>query len=335
MRPAEPDRQRRSDLFARIDGELWIYRMENLTNPSDTQFHFNVQMADDVHSVPPLPPSEPIADTAHRTASVESSPENVNQTQSESEALRQSLIKSITEFERSFRRNFPVLWISTFLGPAVISGVVLTLIGLIGGWGLASKFIYHAAITFFVFGRFVILGGYEGQGEGVLHSISLAPSQLFLMLTFMDFMVALFVTFHMGILFRVPWAGPKIAGLVSDGKFLMDHHPWLKRVTFVGLVTFVIFPTSTTGSIGGSIFGRLLGLGRFFTVTGVLLGSILGNGIMYFFAKEINKYFGADTLWLKLAGILILVAGVFLVEWRFRKLKQQYLAGVGRDNGEN
>ena len=96
--------------------------------------------------------------------------------------------------------------------------------------------------------------------------------------------------------------------------------------THKGRRAFVIFPTSTTGSIGGSIFGRLLGLGRFRTVLGVMLGSLMGNAVMYFFAKEINQWIGPDSWWLKLAGVLLLISGVMFIEWRYRKAKNKYLA---------
>ena len=280
-------------------------------------------MAGKLQSPPVAPPPVELAESTVEPTSFD---DLVEQKQACSETLRRSLINSITEFERSFRKNFPLLWFVTLTGPLLFTAVLLTAMGLIWGWALPGKFVYHAFLTFFVFGRFIILGGYEGTGGGWMESVSLAPSQLFVLVTYMDFMVALFVTFHMGVLFRLPWAGPKIAGLVSDGKFLMDHYPWLKRLAFAGLVGFVIFPTSTTGSIGGSIFGRLLGLGRFFTVAGVLLGSIIGNGIMYLFAKEINKYIGPDSLWLKLSGVVLLVLAVMLLEWRYRQFKKKYLS---------
>ena len=146
------------------------------------------------------------------------------------------------------------------------------------------------------------------------------------MVTYMDVLTALFVTFHMGFLFRLPMIGSKIAGLASDGKFMMEQQPWLRRLAFFALTAFVIFPTSTTGSIGGSIFGRLLGLGRFRTVLGVMLGSLMGNAVMYFFAKEINQWIGPDSWWLKLSGVLLLIFGVMFIEWRYRKAKNKYLA---------
>lgn len=241
--------------------------------------------------------------------------------------LRRRIVAGITEFERSFRQRFPVLWLSTFVGPFLISIITLLSIGFVYSWTLSLKFLVMALATFVLLGRLSILGGIDKGSESILAAYALSPFQLFGMVTVMDCLVALFVTFHMGILFRIPWVGPKIAGLTCDSKFIMDQQPWMRRLAFLALVSFVMFPTSTTGSIGGSIFGRLLGLGRIRTLLGVFAGSVLGNGVMYFFAREINKIFEGPNKWvLTIAGILIMVATLVAVEIRYRKAKQEYIA---------
>lgn len=248
--------------------------------------------------------------------------DRISQHADDPEALRKELVRSFANFESSFRRRFPVVWIVTLLAPFVVTALILVGLGLIYDWELPRNFITHAFLTFFVLGRFIVLIGMEGEAQS---GITLLPSQLFAMVTYMDFMTALFVTFHMGFLFRMPYVGPKVATLVWDGKFIMDAHPWIKRMAFFGLVVFVIFPTSTTGSIGGSIFGRLLGLSRFLTVSGILTGSLLGNFLMYAFSKQINQYIKPENVWLKIAGIVLLIVLVILMELRYRHVKNKYL----------
>lgn len=250
--------------------------------------------------------------------------ERIAQAANDPETLRKELVRSFSNFETSFRSRFPLIWLFTLVAPVVVTVALLVLLGLIYGWDYPQKFIGHALATFFIFGRFIVLMGFEGASSDSFQ-ISLLPRELFAMVTYMDFMVAMFVTFHMGILFRMPWIGPKIAMLVWDGKFLVDAQPWVKRMAFLGLVIFVIFPTSTTGSIGGSIFGRLLGLSRWLTVAGVLLGSLLGNGLMLAFSKQINQFIGPENVWIKVAGIVILVVVVFLMEMRYQRVKQKFL----------
>ena len=243
------------------------------------------------------------------------------------EALHQQLLQSFTDFELSFRRRFPIIWLVTLLAPFVVSAGLILFFGCTDGWGYSQKLIGHALMTFFIFGRLIILCGLD-PGITKTYMIALSPGELFGLVTYLDFMVALFVTFHMGFLFRTPYVGPKVAMLVWDGKFLLNAQPWVKRIAFVGLIGFVIFPTSTTGSIGGSIFGRLLGLSRYMTVTGILIGSIIGNGIMYLFAKQINQYITPGNVWVKIVGVILLVALFGLVEIRYRFVKKKYMAAA-------
>ena len=233
--------------------------------------------------------------------------------------LQKELIGSFTKFESSFRKRYPFIWTVTLLAPVVVSAVILIFIGLVYDWGFAGRFVTHAVLTFFVFGRFIILSGGEDA-----YRVLMSPAELFGLVTYLDFMTALFVTFHMGNLFRIPWLGPKIATLVWDGKYVMDSQPWIKRFAFAGLVAFVMFPSSTTGSIGGSIFGRLLGLSRFATVGGVLVGSILGNALMYLLSSQLNHYLNKDNIWLKVVGALLVVVICIAVEWRYRQVKKKF-----------
>lgn len=263
-------------------------------------------------------------------------------TSTDPDQLQKELVGSFTKFESSFRKRFPVIWIATLLAPVVVSALLLLFFGLNFGWTYAGVIASHVVLTFFVFGRFIILAGSEqssddpsalppdaGQMGDKFQEVLMSPMELFGLVTYLDFMTALFVTFHMGFLFRIPGVGPKIATLVWDGKFVMDSQPWIRRFAFLGLVAFVMFPTSTTGSIGGSIFGRLLGLSRITTVMGVLVGSIFGNGLMYVLSKQLNNYISKDDIWLKVVGALLIVGLCVAVEWRYRQVKKKFLAKEG------
>lgn len=258
--------------------------------------------------------------------------------------LRRKLVSSISQFEKGFRKDYPFFWWASLIGPAAVTVLILVAVGLFyGGWILSGKLVAHALITFFAFGRFVICyPAFIAAGDaekatilpdwasGLEPYLDFTPVNLFWLVTYMDFMVAIFVTFHMGLMFRIPWVGPKIAMLVWDGKFVMDSQPWIKKFAFWGLVAFVIFPTSTTGSIGGSIFGRLLGLSRGLTVFGVLIGSLLGNGLMVLFSDFITHYVVGQT-WLQIVGVVILILAIVFLERRYRAAKQRYLTIEGID----
>jgi hypothetical protein len=244
-------------------------------------------------------------------------------------ALRQEILRGFEEFESSFRKNYPVVWLATLIGPLVLTLCVVLLLGLLYGWGYAGKVVSYALATFFFFGRFVILGG-KNSSPDALHQL-LSPEQLFAMVTYMDLMVAVLLSFHIGFAFKLPVLGPKISDLVADGRFILSQHPWMRRMTFLGLIAFVTFPLAATGSVGGSIFGRLLGMGRLQTLIGIFLGSVLGNGLMYFGSELIGRYIDKDDPLTTIGGIAVVAAIIILLERRYRKMKQAGLADLRRD----
>lgn len=224
------------------------------------------------------------------------------------------------------QKDPPLVWWAALVGPVIATLFALALVYFVSGWPFVTGFVTAAATAFFVTGRFIILLGAEQAAEGKTFLKLLTPTHLFVMLTWLDMMVAIFVAFHMAVLFRIPWAGEKLKSLVSDGRFVLAKQPWIRRAAFSGLVLFVIFPTSTTGSIGGTIFGRLLGMRRVRVLLAIFAGSILGNGIMLLGANFFNKYFSGDSIGLKVGGVLAIVVALFLFERKIQSLKKKYLA---------
>ena len=225
----------------------------------------------------------------------------------------------------AYRKSHPVAWWLALIGPFLISAVLLVFIALIQGPDVAYSYATAALSAFLFFGRFIILiGQNEPTSDSIFFLKHLSASNLFVMLTYMDTMVAMFVAFHIGIIFRLPWIGPRIQGIISDSQFILRKQPWIRRTAFIGLVGFVIFPTSTTGSVGGSIFGRLLGMKRWRVVAAILVGSILGNGLMLIFSKQIGKY--SDNWTLKLFGVILMIVVLFVVERKFQSMKAEYMA---------
>ncbi len=236
----------------------------------------------------------------------------------------------LVDFEKVYRDDHPVAWWLALTGPVVITTMILGLVYFIQGPEVAYSYIAAAATAFFFLGRFIILMGQDEPNADAAWFVKylehLDARNLFLMLTYLDTMVAMFVAFHMGIVFRIPWVGPRIKDIVSDGQFILQKQPWIRRTAFIGLVCFVIFPTSTTGSVGGSIFGRLLGMKRWRVVLAILSGSILGNGLMLVFSEQISKYVKGDSWTLRIVGVAAMIIALFLFERKFRRLKNEHLA---------
>lgn len=223
--------------------------------------------------------------------------------------------------EAAFRRKYPVIWWLTLVGPFALSGALLFLVAEFSGPRVAWRVFSTAVATFFFFGKFIILGGSDGDLMDA--ATFFTAEQLFLLVLYMDVMTGCLLAFHLGFLFKLPVVGEKLEELVQDGHFILKSNRWMKRATFFGLVAFVMFPLAATGSVGGSIFGRLLGLGRFATLVGIVVGNLLGCGLMYFGSEMITRYVGRDNPMLMVGGIAVIAAIVYLLNYRYRQLKQR------------
>ena len=220
--------------------------------------------------------------------------------------------------EEAFGRDYPIAWWLTLVGPIALTCVILYLV-----WGFAgTKALWRLiamAFAFLFFGKAVILSGMEGN---LLESHSFfTVEQLVVIVLYMDLMTACVLAFHLGFLFKMPVIGPKFKSLVEDGQFIMQSNPWMKRATFLGLVVFVLLPLAATGSVGGSVFGRLLGMSRLGTFLGIALGNVLGCALMYFGSELITRYVGRDNPLLLIGGIAVIVAIVLLLNHRYREIK--------------
>lgn len=226
---------------------------------------------------------------------------------------RDRIANDAESFEARFRREQPRQWWATLVGPPAVTLLVLAALALGWGGGFVRGLVIRAVAAFFVFGKFAILEP----------TTALSREALFGLVLYMDLAVAIFISFHLGYLFRLPWLGQRLQALASDGAFIMQAQPWMRRATFVGLVAFVMFPVAATGSIGGAIFGRLLGLPRRTTFLGVATGSLLGCGLMYFGAELVKHHLDRDAPLLKLLGAAAVLAVLWLLNHRYRRAKQR------------
>jgi uncharacterized membrane protein len=227
------------------------------------------------------------------------------------------------DFYAAFKRDWPLAWLLTLVGPPLITVALLVVMYLLLGAQFVRKLSLTAVATFFVFGKFVILGG-EDPAIGDVAQF-LTHGQLFLLVFYMDLMTAILLVFHAGFMFRIPIIGPKLLALAADGQVMLRFHPWMRRATFIGVIAFVMFPLAATGSVGGAIFGRLLGMTRMATLTGICIGSVLGCGLMYFGAELVHEYLDRDNPAHIVGGIAVIALVIFLLNVRYRHMKKRML----------
>jgi hypothetical protein len=127
--------------------------------------------------------------------------------------------------------------------------------------------------------------------------------------------------FHAAFLFKIPWVGPRLHDLAKDGNFILKKHPWIRRAAFLGLVAFVAFPLAATGSVGGAILSRILGMPRVRAFCAIVAGSLFGCGMMYSGSQVINRLLPRDSPWVTLGGVLVIAGIIVLLNVWYRRLK--------------
>lgn len=223
------------------------------------------------------------------------------------------------QYEKNLKQELPLTWAATLFGPFALSVLLLVGFYLVNGSAFAYKLLGTVLATFFFFGRFVILGGSEPELAEISRFFS--PEFLFGMVVYMDTMVAMVFVFHAAFLFKIPWLGPRLHDLAKDGHFILKKHPWIRRAAVIGLVAFVSFPLAATGSVGGAILSRILGMNRIRAFCAIIAGSILGCGMMYSGSQLINRYLPRDSVWVTIGGIAVIAAIIVLLNIWYRRLK--------------
>lgn len=248
-----------------------------------------------------------------------------------------------TRFADDFKRQYPITWWSTLIGPFLIAAGVITTIIVIKGEAFALKLLGAALAAFFGLGRFVILFGNDQKpqtaAEAAEHAREFASEtarkfsfmtsgELFAMVTFMDLFAATLLVFHAGFLFKIPKVGPALLKLREEGEFVMRVQPWMRRFSFIGLAAFVMFPLAATGSVAGALFGQLLGMSRTSVMLAIIVGTLLGNGSMFYLGKAIRKipFFDPNNPLSLIVGLGVVILLIICMGLYYSHLKKKYAA---------
>jgi hypothetical protein len=230
----------------------------------------------------------------------------------------EKLISELQQDSDSLWSEQPTLATATLVGPVLVTAALLFSIAVSSGWEVSRRLVLAGFLTFFMLGRFVILGG-TGDESAVT---AFTSGELAVMVFYMDIMTAVILSFHAGFLFRIPGLGQRLRFLMDAGHEVLAENRWMRRATFASIVVFVMFPLASSGSVGGSLFGRLLGLSRVTTLLGVVVGSLLGCASMYYGATVINRFIAPDSLAIRWGGVFLIVALLAILNGRYRKAKQ-------------
>lgn len=210
----------------------------------------------------------------------------------------------------------------TLVGPVLAALVLLAVAALVRGPAIVGPIIGQAFFIFTVAGKFAIL-------QGVLGTSRFTAWELATLVTYMDITVAVVLVYNLPRLYRLKRLGPTLEELAEHGLHMLETRRWLARVTTLGVVLFVMFPLTGTGAVGGSVFGRLLGLSPRRTMAAIAAGAFLGSFGMAAFGSTVASVFTRevrDSWQFKAAGLAVLAVMIAIVWWRGRKVAQELRA---------
>lgn len=139
--------------------------------------------------------------------------------------------------------------------------------------------------------------------------------------TYVDIVLCLFMLWNFDIICKIPFMGKWIHYLVQNGSVFLSKHLWVERFCFIGLSTFVFIPLQGSGSIGGVILGRILGMSTVQIFIAVLIGTFLQSYLIGLSMYAIQEYLNLN-LWYLVILIIILVlvtSSISLAAYQLRK----------------
>ena len=210
----------------------------------------------------------------------------------------------------------------TWWGPIALTTSILIVVAVMSGTAAAGKLATTAALVFFVFGKFAVLFGVGADSP-------FGPYEIASIVAYMDITIATLLVANLPRLYRLPRLGPIVEELAEHGLYMLERSRWLGRMTMFGVALFVMFPLTGTGAIGGSIFGRLLGLSALRTMTAIAIGALVGSFGMAYFADRLRGVFTEELResWqFQAVGAAVVAGLVALVWWHGRRVSREIRA---------
>ncbi len=125
----------------------------------------------------------------------------------------------------------------------------------------------------------------ENGGNTFWHPAIVATS-----LAFVDIVFAMFFMWNFDLLLKIPLIGPWMAKVERIGKRKLSDRPWVHKFALLGLIVYTMFPFQGSGGAVGSIFGRILGMGKRRVFAAITVGAFAGA-----FPFAYLTYYGVDA----------------------------------------
>jgi uncharacterized membrane protein len=165
---------------------------------------------------------------------------------------------------RIFQFIFPwFLWV-------VFATLTTSLVLILGAWGEAQEMLYvWIFYTIPPLGKETIIPTVVANG--------VPPLIAGLSVTLVDVIFSLFLIWNYDWVKKIPVLGKMLERTEEKGRQKVSKNKWFKRLTFTATTFFVLIPASGSGGIGGTIFGRIVGMKPYRVLLAVVIGSLIGS----------------------------------------------------------
>lgn len=196
------------------------------------------------------------------------------------------------------------------LGPPLLLFAAWWGVGVAWDFATARECLLAAALFLTIVGPTVILGP---AVVGIHGFDNVSTWGLVAVAAFMTVVTTFFWVYNLDLLERVPKVGPALKRARSRMSEFLKGRRWLRRAAVFGTGLFVLLPLPGSGTLGGSLLARLLGLTRLAAFLSVALGGLAVTAAYGWFGDGIHAL--SERYQLSVPAKLGMVAGLLLVLW--------------------
>ncbi len=142
-------------------------------------------------------------------------------------------------------------------------------------------------------------------------------------IAFIDVINSYFLMWNFYIIKKIPVLGDWIDDFQDYGAQKIKENDWIKRASFLGVASFVVFPFQGSGGVGASILGRVIGLKKFQAWIAIIVGSFMGCFILgilsYYMGEAITEVF-ERSIWAGIGTVAIVIV-VFIFFYHIAKMR--------------
>jgi len=142
-------------------------------------------------------------------------------------------------------------------------------------------------------------------------------------IAFIDIINSYFLMWNFYIVKKIPYLGEWIDDFQDYGARKIEENDWIKRLSFLGVASFVVFPFQGSGGVGASIVGRIIGLKKFYAWVAIIIGASLGSfilGVLSIYMGEAVSEAFERNIWAGIGAIAVLIV-VFIFFYYIAKTR--------------